>query len=270
MSEPGLIYSKIPEVMRAVGAVGKNKKNQGQGFMFRGIDDMYNALHDPMCHAEIFATPEVLEIQREDRTSGKGGALIYTTLKVRHRFYASDGSFVDVTTVGEAMDSGDKSANKAMSAAYKYALMELFCIPTEETFDTEYESHDVAPTQARAAKPSSNGNGRPVQPQNGNNGHSKAYQSPMQLLMARLEKERVLGKGGEVLTAPHIQNILKAENFSAAVTAENAAAAFDIVKQHCGIAQPVNGDHRKEYARQLAADYDDESQDALTDVKNTQ
>jgi hypothetical protein len=47
--------------------------------------------------------------------------------------------------IGEAMDSGDKSANKAMSAAQKYALLQVFCIPTEEPKDTENETHTVEP-----------------------------------------------------------------------------------------------------------------------------
>jgi hypothetical protein len=59
--------------------------------------------------------------------------------------YAEDGSSVESVTIGEAMDSGDKSMNKAMSTAYKYALMQIFCIPTEEDKDTENQTHEVAP-----------------------------------------------------------------------------------------------------------------------------
>jgi hypothetical protein len=57
--------------------------------------------------------------------------------------YTEDGSSVSSITVGEAMDSGDKSMNKAMSVAYKYALMQIFCIPTEEEKDTEFQTHEV-------------------------------------------------------------------------------------------------------------------------------
>jgi hypothetical protein len=61
--------------------------------------------------------------------------------------YAEDGSFVESITIGEAMDSGDKSMNKAMSTAYKYAFMQIFCIPTEEDKDTENQTHEVAPKE---------------------------------------------------------------------------------------------------------------------------
>jgi hypothetical protein len=41
------------------------------------------------------------------------------------------------------MDSGDKSTNKAMSAAYKYACIQSFCIPTEGDNDTENTTHEI-------------------------------------------------------------------------------------------------------------------------------
>lgn len=156
----GLIYQKIPAIMREVGAVGKNKTNQGQGYKFRGIDDMYNALHEHLSSAGVFATPRVMRREREERTSKNGGVTIYTILDVEHIFYAEDGSNVSVITTGEAMDSGDKSSNKAMSAAFKYALMEIFCIPTQEKLDTEYENHEIQPRerpQAQSPRPTPNG-----------------------------------------------------------------------------------------------------------------
>lgn len=46
------------------------------------------------------------------------------------------------------MDSADKATNKAMSAAYKYAAMQAFCIPTEGDNDADAHTHDVAPRQS--------------------------------------------------------------------------------------------------------------------------
>jgi hypothetical protein len=139
----GAIYGLIPQAMMRVGAIEKNRKNPQQGYNFRGIDDVYSAVHGIFAELGIFCAPTVLDKAREERTTAKGTALIYTILTVQHRFYAYDGSFVDVVTVGEAMDSGDKSANKAMSAAMKYAVIELLAIPTEADNDTENHSHEV-------------------------------------------------------------------------------------------------------------------------------
>src|SRR5690606_30131319 len=78
--------------------------------------------------------------EREERQTQKGGALIYSVIDVKFTFYAEDGSSVSSIIKGEAMDSGDKATNKAISTALKYALMQMFLIPTEEKIDTEYES----------------------------------------------------------------------------------------------------------------------------------
>lgn len=145
-----MIYGKISEVMSKVWAIRKDRKNDKQEYNFRGIDDMYNALNVHLAEAKIFFAPEVLTIEREERTTKAGWFLTYTILTMRFTAYAEDGSSVSTTTVGEAMDSGDKSANKAMSTAYKYALMQIFCIPTEEEKDTEYQTHEIVPKDGKS------------------------------------------------------------------------------------------------------------------------
>jgi hypothetical protein len=140
----GQIFTLIPKVMASVGAIGKGRRNQQQGYAFRGIDDVFNAVQGPLAEAGVFIVPEVTDRHREERPTRDGkGVLLYTILTVRHTFYAPDGSSVAAVTTGEAMDSGDKSCNKAMSAAMKYALLEVFCIPTEDAKDTENDSYQT-------------------------------------------------------------------------------------------------------------------------------
>lgn len=140
MEGSGQIYAALAAIMRGVGAVAKDQKNPQQGYMFRGIDGMYNALHDLMAEHGVVSVPEVLEIQRSERESKGGGVLTFTIAKVRYTFFAPDGSFVHCTTYGEGMDSGDKSSNKALAGAHKYALVQTFAIPTEDSDDSENES----------------------------------------------------------------------------------------------------------------------------------
>lgn len=137
------IFKKIPEVMAEIGAIGKTRNNPQQGYKFRGIDEVYNAVNAALSKHGIFCAPTVLSMSREERQTKTGGTLLYTILNIKYTFYASDGSFFDCVTVGEAMDSGDKSCNKAMSAAQKYAFFQVFSIPTEEHKDTELESHEI-------------------------------------------------------------------------------------------------------------------------------
>ena len=145
MGESGrnMIYSAICGVMEDIGVVGKNDTNKQQGFKYRGIDSVMNALNPAMIKHKIFCVPEVLEQTREERTTAKGATLIYSVCKMRYRFYATDGSSVDAGVVGEGMDSGDKATNKAMSVAFKYACFQTFCIPTEDLMDDpDADSHE--------------------------------------------------------------------------------------------------------------------------------
>src|SRR4029077_13487388 len=56
----------------------------------------------------------------------------------------ADGSSHVVKNYGEAMDSSDKSTNKAMSAAYKYAVIHSFSIPVQGEEDADSTTVEVA------------------------------------------------------------------------------------------------------------------------------
>ena len=148
----GNIYQAMAAMMADVDAIGKKQRNAQQGFNFRGIDDVYNAVHPLLAKNGIFCTPEVLTERTEDRTTAKGSHLIYRVLTIRYTFWAADGSSVSATVIGEGMDSGDKAANKAMAVAHKYALLQTLCIPTEDMVDPDSEVHPPS-TPAKAAEP---------------------------------------------------------------------------------------------------------------------
>ena len=139
------IFESINKVMGDIGAIGKDSKNQMQGFMYRGIDAVMNAINPALVKYKVFVVPEVLEQTREERVNSKGTTLIYSICKVKYTFYAEDGSSVSAVVIGEGMDSGDKATNKAMSIAFKYACFQVFCIPTEEMVDPDAEVHEVKP-----------------------------------------------------------------------------------------------------------------------------
>jgi len=148
------VYSAICAVMSDIGQTGiaKGRKNQQQGYNFRGIDDVYNELNHLLSKHGLIMTPRILAREVTERQTQKGGALFYVTVEAEFDFIAAeDGSKHTVRTFGEAMDSADKATNKAMSAAYKYAAMMVFCIPTEGDNDADAVTHEIAPKTA--AKP---------------------------------------------------------------------------------------------------------------------
>lgn len=136
----------------AQGGIAKNQRNsQGAGYNFRGIDDVYNAVGPILAKHGLVILPRCMHRECVERVSGAGKALFYVVVEAEFDFVSSeDGSKHTVVMFGEAMDSGDKATNKAMSAAFKYAMFQAFCIPTEGDNDADGSTHAVA---ARTANP---------------------------------------------------------------------------------------------------------------------
>lgn len=148
MSQPMKVYAAIAAVMSELSTEGisKERRNQQQGYNFRGIDDVYNALSPILSRHNLCMLPRILSREVVERQTQKGGALFYVTVEAEFDLIsAEDGSKHTIRTFGEAMDSADKATNKAMSAAYKYAAMQTFAIPTQGDNDAEATTHEVAP-----------------------------------------------------------------------------------------------------------------------------
>jgi hypothetical protein len=141
------VYVAINEVtaIMAGEGIGKTRKNEQQGYRFRGIDDIYCALARHLANAKLCILPRVVERSVTERPTKSGGVSTYTVLTVEFDFVSAvDGSVHTIRTVGEAMDSADKSTNKAMSAAMKYACLIAFQIPTEGDNDADAQTIDKA------------------------------------------------------------------------------------------------------------------------------
>lgn len=138
------VYELIANVTADLAAQGisKTRVNKQQDYKFRGIDDVFNALAPLLARHRLSIIPRMLSRAVVERTTKIGSALFYVTVEAEFIFAADDGSNVIARTFGEAMDSGDKATNKAMSAAYKYAALMTFAIPTEAQ-DPDAETHEV-------------------------------------------------------------------------------------------------------------------------------
>ena len=110
----------------ATEGIGKTRKNAHQGYNFRGVDEVMNAFAPLLADAGLYLRPAYSERSVVER-QGKSGALIYVTVKGDFTFTDDAGEAVTVGPFyGEAMDSGDKATNKAMAAAFKYAMFQTF------------------------------------------------------------------------------------------------------------------------------------------------
>ena len=149
------IYKQLSAVMADIGPVGKDQKAEfgSTRYKYRGIDDLINAANPALTKHGVIVAPKVLNLIREDRTTAKGQAMVFTVITMQYTFYAEDGSFIEVSVVGEGADNGDKGANKAMTGAYKYALGQALAIATDMV-DSETDNPEVGAEKPKlAAKP---------------------------------------------------------------------------------------------------------------------
>jgi hypothetical protein len=158
----GKVYGKIAEVIGRLAKEGiaKSRTNQQQGYKFRGIDDVYNALSQHLADVGLCIIPTVVSREVIERASRTGGAVFSVVVTGDYDLVcAEDGSCHRARMVGEAMDSGDKATNKAMSAAYKYMALQTFCIPVEGEEDAdEKDPPPIVPaTRPKEPKPEPHG-----------------------------------------------------------------------------------------------------------------
>jgi hypothetical protein len=136
----------VLQVMQDVQAVGKKDRNQSQGFNFRGIDAVVNAVGPALRKAGGFIVPQVQDYEKTTIPAKNGGQLQVVRLTVEYSVYGTDGQPIQGVVVAEAFDSGDKATAKAMSVAYRTFLLQLLCLPTDEP-DPDTFSYETAPAQ---------------------------------------------------------------------------------------------------------------------------
>jgi hypothetical protein len=148
------IFQLLANAKENVGSVAKKERNNSQNFNFRGIDAVVNAVAPVFNELGIINVPEVLEHEYEQVTVGaKQSVMGHVQLIVKYTFYGPEGDSISATVAGEAMDAGDKACAKAMSVAYRTALLQVLNLPTDEP-DPDATSYTRAAACATGAKSS--------------------------------------------------------------------------------------------------------------------
>lgn len=146
------VVQALNRVMLDVTVVRKQREQASSGgrFMFRGIDDVMNAVGPAFRKHGVICLPRVLDVGIEHATTSKGSAMTVTRVQVEYTFYGPAGDSITCRTPGEAFDSGDKSTAKAMSVAYRTALLQALTLPTDEP-DPDETVEELAPRQQQQA-----------------------------------------------------------------------------------------------------------------------
>ena len=153
MSEQSKIETDLIEAMREVKAVGKSERNSHQKFMFRGIDNVLNAVGPALRKHGVSVRPVVQSAVYDQVKTSNNKPATACRLIVDYIFTADDGSDLTTTVAAESWDHGDKCAPKAMSVAMRTALLQTLALPTDEP-DPDHETFQQAQDDAQAARKS--------------------------------------------------------------------------------------------------------------------
>jgi hypothetical protein len=147
------VHEALAAVMGDVQAVRKADRNSQQGYAFRGIDAVVNAVGPVLRKHGVIITPTNVEAHYRDVTTSTGKPSRECTVLVTYRVYGPAGDFIEAMAPGESMDFGDKGAPKAMSVAMRIVLLQALCIPTDEP-DPDSQSYERAPRAEESQEPS--------------------------------------------------------------------------------------------------------------------
>jgi hypothetical protein len=114
-------------------------------FRFRGVDDVMEAVGPALRkHGVVFAPSRIVSLDHERYLTKSEAPMDGVTVVVEYTVTGPAGDTLTVAAAGQAADSGDKAVPKAMSVAYRTALLEALCIPTGEP-DPDASVHERAP-----------------------------------------------------------------------------------------------------------------------------
>ncbi|RMB83677.1 ERF family protein [Streptomyces shenzhenensis] len=187
------VFQVIHGVMRDVMPVAKGQRNTQQNYQFRGVDDAMSAMAGPMRNHGCFIAPELVE--HKQRPRGDKGT--HTVLKMLYRIYGPAGDCLLVTVPGEAMDTADKSTNKAMSAALKYMLFQVFMIPVDARSIDDSDRDAPEPPAEHRAEYRRNRQRRQQQPRRSNRAEPGPWEQPPQ------QGQQQAGQQRDYLTEAH-------------------------------------------------------------------
>lgn len=151
----GEIFGALADVMADCDHVAKRDRNTNQNFVFRGIDAVLNSVGPILRKHRVIVVPHVNSATYANVTTSGNKPSTACRVDVTYTFLAGDGSSVETRVAGEAWDSGDKATPKAMSVAFRTALIQALALPTDEpdpdTFTYERTGADWDAVLATAA-----------------------------------------------------------------------------------------------------------------------
>jgi hypothetical protein len=180
----GQVHKAILAIIKEMGAVGKDGKNEQQNYNFRSAAAVVAACKPLLSKHDLYVAPN--RILSDECGKGPNDKGFRVRQRIVYRFTHIDGSFVDVEVTGEGVDYGDKASNKCMTVSFKYALCETFCIPDyDQENDPDFHSPENGPPKGQRQQ----GEGKPAEePKAGKQPVNKVLQAKRETVSAAMDK----------------------------------------------------------------------------------
>lgn len=147
------VHQAWAAVMADLRELAKGERNAHQGFNFRGIDAVMNAVGPVLRRHRVLVTPRVDSYEYGSVEVGtKRTQMGHVRVLVTYTFHGPAGDSLPAQAPGEAMDSGDKATAKAMSVAFRTALLQALALPTDEP-DPDSQVYERAPAREQVPPP---------------------------------------------------------------------------------------------------------------------
>lgn len=124
------IYQRILEVMREVDYIQKGPKKAGGIYTFVSHDLVAEKIHPQLVKHGIVAIPTVKSLNQKDTRTE-------VCLTVRFINVDVPTDFFEIDAWGYGIDPQDKGPGKAVSYAFKYAMLKTFCLETGDDPDND-------------------------------------------------------------------------------------------------------------------------------------
>ena len=137
--------SSVQEALAAVIAdlpgIGRDDKSP-EGYAYRGIEAVTKQVQPLLArHGVVFVPRATITDVRPSPAMKEGWTDVF--MQVEWSIVGPDGSTILAQTTGIGRDRADKGANKAMTQAFKYLLLDVLCIAdTKDDSDGQTYEHD--------------------------------------------------------------------------------------------------------------------------------
>ena len=156
------IFQKMLKITEEIQTVAKNlnvQVNQKSSYKAVGEKDILDAVKPIECKYGVYSYPlkrEVIETAVLETSSGDyTKKQLFMRLEITYRFVNVDKpeEFVDITSYGDGIDTGDKAPGKSMTYGDKYALMKAYKISTGDDPDQNASEQLNSVSKQQQAKP---------------------------------------------------------------------------------------------------------------------